>query len=67
MMAHLLGGIHIQTDSNACKIDSTNGENVAELNEAIDQLENNKLIKDNRYKRELFQITSLGYKTAKLL
>jgi hypothetical protein len=67
MMVHLLGGIHIQTDFNAYQIDSTNGENIAELNEAIDQLESNNLIKDNGYKRESFQITSLGYKIAKLL
>jgi hypothetical protein len=67
MIAKTLGGLHFQTDYNGYEIDYNNGRQIAEFNDAIDQMETLKLIRDTGYKHEVFQITSLGYKIADLL
>jgi hypothetical protein len=67
MIAKTLGALHFQTDFKGYTIDHNDGRQIAEFNDAIDQMETLKLIKDMGYKHEVFQITSLGYKIADLL
>jgi predicted transcriptional regulator len=67
MIAKTLGVLHFQTDFNGYAINYNDGRQVAEFNDAIDQMETLGLIRDTGYKHEVFQITSLGYKIADLL
>jgi hypothetical protein len=60
----LLGGYQVQTNGKSFGSGKNDGREMAEINAAIEELEDYDLIRPTNYERNIFKITNKGYKIA---